>query len=93
MAIGKSTYGIGLLGHLYHYSLLLGSILWMVRPEGRASLKLSEVQVALLAALLFCVFFSYLPNEGLIVRQRVQAVPALLALCGSAALATKGLSA
>ena len=60
--------------------LLLGSIIWMIKPEGRSSLKLSEVQVAILAAILFCIFFSYLPNEGLIVRQRVQAVPALLAL-------------
>jgi hypothetical protein len=61
-------------------ALLLGSLIWMIKPEGRASLKLSEVQVAILASFLFCIFFSYLPNEGLIVRQRVQAVPALLAL-------------
>ncbi len=61
-------------------SLLVGSIIWMIKPEGRSSLKLPEVQVAVLASVMFCVFFSYLPNEGLIVRQRVQAVPALLAL-------------
>ncbi len=60
--------------------LLVGSIIWMTKSEGRFSLKLSEVQVAILASILFCVFFSYLPNEGLIVRQRVQAGPALLAL-------------
>lgn len=61
-------------------TLLVGSIIWVIKPEGRSTLKLSEVQVAILASILFCVFFSYLPNEGLIVRQRVQAVPALLAL-------------
>ncbi|MGB6064077.1 MAG: hypothetical protein WBG50_04680 [Desulfomonilaceae bacterium] len=61
-------------------ALLVGSTLWVVKPEGRCCLKLSEVQMAILAGILFCVFFSYLPNEGLIVRQRVQAVPALLAL-------------
>jgi hypothetical protein len=61
-------------------ALLLGSLMWMIKPEGRYSLKLSEVQVAILASILFCIFFSYLPNEGLMVRQRVQAVPALLAL-------------
>lgn len=61
-------------------ALLLGSFIWMVKPQGRYSFKLSEIQVAVLASILFCVFFSYLPNEGLIVRQRVQAVPALLAL-------------
>jgi hypothetical protein len=60
--------------------LLVGSIIWMIKPEGRLSLKLTEVRVAIVAAILFCIFFSYLPNEGLIVRQRVQAVPALLAL-------------
>ena len=52
----------------------------MIKPEGRSSLKLSEVQVAILASILFCIFFSYLPNEGLMVRQRVQAVPVLLTL-------------
>jgi hypothetical protein len=61
-------------------ALLLGSIIWMIKPEGRYSLKLPEVQVAILASILFCIFFSYLPNEGLMVRQRVQAVPALLTL-------------
>ena len=61
-------------------ALLLGSLVWMIKPEGRYALKLSEIQVAILATLVFCVFFSYLPNEGLIVRQRVQAMPALLAL-------------
>ena len=61
-------------------ALLLGSIIWMIKPEGRPSLKLPEVQVAILASILFCIFFSYLPNEGLMVRQRVQAVPALLTL-------------
>ncbi len=60
--------------------LLAGSTFWIIKTEGRSCLKISEVQVAILAAILFCVFFSYLPNEGLIFRQRVQAVPALLAL-------------
>jgi hypothetical protein len=61
-------------------ALLLGSIIWMIKPEGRYSLKLSEVQVAIVASILFCIFFSYLPNDGLMVRQRVQVVPALLTL-------------
>jgi hypothetical protein len=36
--------------------------------------------VSILAILMFSVIFTYLPNEGLLVRQRVQVVPGLLVL-------------
>jgi hypothetical protein len=78
--IGSFRMVLALIDTYVTTALLLGSLFWMLKPEGRSSLKLSEVQVAILASILFCIFFSYLPNEGLIVRQRVQAVPALLAL-------------
>ncbi len=45
---------------------------WLVR--------LPPVQMAVLACLGFSFIFTYLPNEGLMVRQRVQVVPALLIL-------------
>ncbi len=46
----------------------------------RLLLKSALVQTAIFAILLFSVLFTYMPNEGLIVRERVQVVPALLTL-------------
>ena len=48
--------------------------------ERLSMLKMPEIRVALVACVLFCIFLSFLPNDGLMVRQRVQVVPALLAL-------------
>ncbi|MBI5249428.1 MAG: hypothetical protein HY912_08030 [Desulfomonile tiedjei] len=45
---------------------------WLVR--------MPTVRASVLAILAFSVIFSFLPNEGLLVRQRIQVVPALLAL-------------
>jgi len=50
------------------------------RTQEKLLLKSSLVQTAIFAILLFSVLFTYMPNEGLIVRERVQVVPALLAL-------------
>ena len=80
MEVGSLRMILAMLETYVTTASLLGSLVWMIKPEGRYALKLSEIQVAILATLVFCVFFSYLPNEGLIVRQRVQAMPALLAL-------------
>ncbi len=41
-------------------------------------IKLPEIRAAAITILIFCVFLSYLPNQGLVMRQRVQLVPALL---------------
>ena len=41
---------------------------------------LPQIQVALIATLGFCLFFTYTPNEGIVARQRIQALPALLAM-------------
>lgn len=60
--------------------LILGSLLWMIKPEGRKVFGLPEIRAAFAVCILFSVFFTYLPNEGLMVRQRVQAIPALLIL-------------
>ncbi len=46
----------------------------------RVLLQMPIIRAAIIASLFFSVFFSYVPNEGLLARQRVQFVPALLAL-------------
>jgi len=43
-------------------------------------LKMPQIQAAILACLFFCLFFTFTANAGLIARQRVQAIPALLTL-------------
>jgi hypothetical protein len=50
------------------------------RPERRFILRLPMIRVALLGVLWMCVLLSYYPNEGLMLRQRVQMIPGLLAL-------------
>jgi len=48
--------------------------------ERRLALKTPAIQAAILVCIVFSIFFTYLPNEGLMVRQRVQMIPALLVL-------------
>jgi hypothetical protein len=50
------------------------------RVQRRWLIRMPTIRASLLAILAFSVIFSYLPNEGLLVRQRIQVVPALLAL-------------
>ncbi|AFM25490.1 hypothetical protein [Desulfomonile tiedjei] len=50
------------------------------REQRRWLLSMPIVRVSILAILMFSVIFTYLPNEGLLVRQRVQVVPGLLVL-------------
>jgi hypothetical protein len=52
----------------------------MNREQIRSAIKTADVQVALLAVLFFCFLLSEVPNEGLLVRQRLQAMPALIIL-------------
>lgn len=60
--------------------LMLWAWLSMPFPQWRYFFKMPHMRVAILACLFFALFFSFLPNTGLVVRQRVQAVPALLVL-------------
>ncbi len=60
--------------------LMISVWLRMSGSERISMLKLPEIGVAAVACCLFCIFLSFLPNDGLMVRQRVQVVPALLAL-------------
>ncbi len=55
---------------------------WFSMPlqQWRFFLKMPHVRLAVLACLYFSLFFTFLANEGLLARQRVQAVPALLIL-------------
>ncbi len=54
---------------------------WMsVGSARRTILKLPCVQIAVLACIWMCILLSYFPNEGLMLRQRVQMIPALLVL-------------
>lgn len=46
----------------------------------RTLLGLPLVQASILGCIAFSIFFTFIPNEGLMVRQRVQVVPALLIL-------------
>jgi hypothetical protein len=43
-------------------------------------LKVPAIQVSLMATLWICMLLTYFPNEGLMVRQRVQMIPGLLTL-------------
>jgi hypothetical protein len=43
-------------------------------------LRIPEIQVAILACICFSFLFTYLPNEGIIARARLQAMPALVML-------------
>lgn len=54
--------------------------LGLVRAERNFLLRTPAVRVALFAVLIVSVLFSYLPNDGLLARQRVQIVPALMIL-------------
>jgi hypothetical protein len=59
--------------------ILLG-IYKLTRDERRYLLRFSEIDVAIVALLALALFLTFLPNVGLMVRQRVQALPALLIL-------------
>ena len=76
MAARKFAHDFGLLRHLGHHSSPAGFDHLDDKTRRPGPLKLSEVQVAIVASILFCIFFSYLPNDGLMVRQRVQVAPA-----------------
>lgn len=52
----------------------------MTRWDKRNVLASPEIRVAIIACLGFSVAFTYMPNEGLLARQRVQVLPALLTL-------------
>ncbi|MHC4199454.1 MAG: hypothetical protein ACYSU0_05635 [Planctomycetota bacterium] len=56
--------------------------LWIKLPPGkrREAFRTPTVRVALIVCLLFCVMFPWMGNEGLLVRQRIHAMGALLAL-------------
>jgi len=60
--------------------LLIMGWLRMTPWERRLALKTPAIQAAILVCIVFSIFFTYLPNEGLMVRQRVQMIPALLVL-------------
>ncbi|MFH1117962.1 MAG: hypothetical protein V1792_28915 [Pseudomonadota bacterium] len=55
---------------------------WLSMPPRKWGhfFKMPHVKLALLACVYFSLFFTFLANEGLLARQRVQAVPALLIL-------------
>jgi hypothetical protein len=50
------------------------------RTQRRWLIRMPIIRASVLAIIAFSVMFSYLPNEGLLVRQRIQVVPGLLAL-------------
>lgn len=50
------------------------------RVQRRWLLRMPIIRASVLAIIAFSVMFSYLPNEGLLVRQRIQVVPGLMAL-------------
>jgi hypothetical protein len=50
------------------------------RVQRRWLVRMPIIRASVLAIIAFSVMFSYLPNEGLLVRQRIQVVPGLLAL-------------
>jgi hypothetical protein len=60
--------------------LMLFGWLRMNSFERGLAVRMPALQAAVLVCLVFSVFFTYLPNEGLMVRQRVQMIPALLVL-------------
>ena len=60
--------------------LLIYGWLRLTPFERKLALKTPAIQAAILVCMVFSVFFTYLPNEGLMVRQRVQMIPALLVL-------------
>ena len=61
---------------------LVMAYMWLTLPPGkrREALRAPTVRVALIVCLLFCVMFPWMGNEGLLVRQRIHAMGALLAL-------------
>jgi hypothetical protein len=60
--------------------LTIGAWLRMHREERRELLRFPEIQAALIALAWGSFLLSYFPNTGLLLRQRVQMVPALLIL-------------
>jgi hypothetical protein len=48
--------------------------------ERRQLFSRPAIQVAILASIWMCLVLTYFPNEGLMIRQKVQMIPALLAL-------------
>lgn len=61
---------------------LLICISWftMKREQRRVAIRTPEVQAALIAIVIFSFLLTGVPNEGLLVRQRLQAMPALIIL-------------
>ena len=71
------------LSSLEIWTISLGILfLWgrMTKSEWKSILRNPVVQISILVLLPFCFLFSYFPNEGLISRQRLQLLPALLVL-------------
>lgn len=60
--------------------LLVRGWLKLLPVQRRALLALPCTQVALLACVWMCGILSFMPNQGLVVRQRVQMIPAILTL-------------
>jgi hypothetical protein len=60
--------------------LLFYGWLKLTSRERRQLFSLPAVQIALLAAIWMCMILTYFPNEGLMIRQKVQMMPALMAL-------------
>lgn len=57
--------------------LVLGRANWKIMRE---TIMIPGFGAAILGALWMCALLSYYPNQGLVLRQRVQMIPALLAL-------------
>ncbi len=47
---------------------------------GVVALRMTAVRAAILGSLWMCVLLTYFPNEGLMIRQKVQMMPGLLVL-------------
>ncbi|MBI5568438.1 MAG: hypothetical protein HY914_00680 [Desulfomonile tiedjei] len=60
--------------------LLFRSWIKLTKLERRSVTRLIPIRAAAMCLVLASVLFSYIPNDGLLSRQRVQVVPAILAL-------------
>ena len=63
----------------------------MNKMEWKSILQNQSIMVAILVCIPFFVYYTYLPNEGLIARQRIQLFPALMILLAAPILQRKSL--